>query len=253
MSWWDELDFGDLPDFGDVVDPGAADWGSLMGLVDEVGPEMVLDTVTGQLVDASTIDASEIGDYNPDLDMSQAAPVGPSSVSGSKSDYLRSLEAASIASTTDWGALAAKGLGALLKGIGGGAGAARALGAGAGEGLGALPPGVGLMSAPSLGGGASMAAGGGYGGGGGLQGLLGGGSMAGSGMGSPGEAEGVRALLSRLQAEQQRSAMQAPIPMEAPVKFTPLSIPGAAVPMAGQAAAPQRMSGLQKLLTERMG
>lgn len=263
MAWWGN-DFGDSSDF----DPGVVDWGALQGLTDAVGPDLVLDTVTGQLVDASTIDPAEIADYGatePGFEQ-PASPASPS-----KSDFLRSREddrstpgtetfdpnamadpSASIASATSspWLKSLAQGLGNLLPGTGTAKGLTSLVGQGEG---GVSPgPGVGLMSSSTPGGGAPLTAGSGFGGQGGLA------SLAGMGLSAApqfGGQDGLSAALSHLQADPgTRIPMQGAIDAgPPPVKFTPLQMPGpgGGVPMAAQPV--PRLTGLQALLQERRG
>jgi len=259
MSW---DDFGDWGDW-DLLD-------SLANIGFDAGDlgDLFLDTETGQFIDPSMVDPADlIGDFGglPEANV----PGGPTGTS--LSDQLRSREvdpytegsedfdwaamadpSASIASADDgWAKAIAQGLGSALGGLGKGL-----------TGLGGLPVGDGGLG--GLGGGA----GGGLGGGGGsVPGLQGPVDVPGlpglirAGQQEPLGAERVRgqadaALASLTPAQRAALGMTPPIDRGPdPVKFTPLQIPtasGAPVPMAGVAPAP-RLSGLQRLISERLG
>jgi len=232
---------------------------------------LYFNTDTGQFVDSSMVDMSQVQDLNAASGMSgtDPGPLLPSAISTSTSDQLRSLEAdpntpgsepfnaanmadpsASIASADDGSGLGkyikalAGGLGSALTGAGGGLSGL----AGGNAGMGAL---TGLPGIPGLTNASLERAGtpgmGGMTDAGGLPGL--------QGLVRPGMQDPVTAALMRLQADPgAKLGLQAPVdPGPPPVKFTPLQVPvaGQAPPMA---SAPQpRMSGLQRLAMERMG
>jgi len=241
---------------------------------------MVLDTATGQLVDIASLSPEDLTDLDGEGltgGGSGQLNLGPSSTS--TSDHLRSLQAdpntpgsepfdwnamadpsASIASADDngWGKALAQGLSNALSGAGGGLKGLMGDPSGGGPtpgGAGGLAGGQpSLMGDPGLVGDPGRLSGGapsvlgdlmGPPSGGGLQSLL-----------HPGSQDAVGAQYTAT-AGVPRSplTMQSAIdPGPAPRPFTPLALPtaGGPLPMAGQAPMP-RLSGLQRLLSERLG
>jgi len=242
----------------------------------DLGDFMYFDTDTGQFVDASMVDPASVTDL--DLSGSGSGPIDfggtggaldTSPISTSTSDQLRSLQAdastpgsepfnaanmadpsASIASADDGSGLGkyikalAGGLGSALTGAGGGLSGL----AGGNAGMGAL---TGLPGIPGLTNASLERAGtpgmGGMTDAGGLPGL--------QGLVRPAMQDPVSAALMRLQADPgARLGLQAPVDAgPPPVKFTPLQVPGAASPPMAGAVPQPRMSGLQRLMAERMG
>lgn len=268
-----------MPDLGDLLsfdDFSGGDYGWLDALANlgadagDLG-NMVLDTVTGELVDISTLSPQDLADLDAEGltgGGSGQFNLGPSSTS--TSDHLRSLQAdpttpgsepfnwdamadpsASIASAgggSDWAKAIAQGLGNALGGLGSGLKGLGGLAAPAPGG--SLPglSGMGTASTPSAPGLPSA------GGIGGLS-LPDAGSVGGlASLGRPGMQDPISAALMQGQARMSPFAMQTPIdPGPAPRPFTPLALPtaGAGVPMAQ--APIQRLSGLQRLALERLG
>ena len=216
---------------------------------------LYFNTDTGQFVDSSMVDPASVTD------------LASSPISTSTSDQLRSLEAdpntpgsepfdpanmadpsASIASASGLGSgikALAGGLADALKPAGGQGGGLAGL---ANAGIGAL---TGLPGIPGLTNASLDRAGtpgmGGMTDAGGLPGL--------QGLVRPAMQDPVTAALMRLQADPgARLGLQAPVDAgPPPVKFTPLQVPGAASPPMAGAVPQPRMSGLQRLMAERMG
>jgi len=274
-----------MPDLGDLLgfdfaapDPDWLDALSGLGAPGDLGDFMYFDTDAGVFVDGSTVDPSQVVDMygspsGVDPNDPSAASAAPNAFGGpsgtSLSDQVRSRAAdsmtdgtqpfdaanmadpsASIASADDSGlgkyikALAG-GLGSALTGAGGGLSGL----AGGNAGIGAL---TGLPGIPGL-----TAAGLDRAGTPGMGGMTDAGGLPGlQGLVRPGMQDPVTAALMRLQADPgARLGLQAPVdPGPPPVKFTPLQVPvaGPVPPMAGAVPQP-RMSGLQKLMAERMG
>ena len=99
MAGWDDFDFSDSGDIdfgGDDVD-----WSALAGAGDDFG-DMVLDTFTGEMVDASSVDPNEIANV-------QAPNVSGGPTGTSLSDQLRSRAVDPTTPGTepfDWNAMA---------------------------------------------------------------------------------------------------------------------------------------------------
>jgi hypothetical protein len=259
-DWLDEIiNLGaDAADVGgdqvlDLVNTGA----------DAGGGDWFFDTATGELVTADQM--QQIMDL--DLSGSGSGPLGSdftgaldtSPISTSTSDMLRSIEGSSPGTTApgrepfDWNAMAdpsasiasagssdwtkalAQGLSNALGGLSGGLKGLQ------GDGSGGVPSGGSLPG--MLGGGSPNVLG--DLGGGGLQGLL-----------RAGDQGPIGAAYSETTPNPSaKYTMQSPIDAgPAPRPFTPLALPtaGGGVPMAGQSSAP-RMSGLQRLLLEKLG